>query len=72
MSGKILRSVRQKLIVISGIPLYRRSLYRGFVAYILMQLLPGHSIFNYRYTGDIVISKIVVSEFHCIKNKLCL
>ena len=43
--GKILRSVRQKLIVISGISLYRRSLYRGSVPYNLLQLLLGHSIF---------------------------
>ena len=52
MSGKILRSVRQKLIIISGISLYRSSLYRGSVPYILLQLLPGHSIFNYRYTVE--------------------
>ena len=64
ISGKILRSVRQKLIVISGISIYRRSLYRGSVPYILLQLLPGQKHI-YRYTGDIVISRIIVSGYHC-------
>jgi len=63
ISGKILRSVRQKLIAISGISLYRRSLYRGSVPYILLRRLPGHSIFI--VIPGIYISKIVLSGFHC-------
>ena len=68
--GMILRSVRQKLIVISGISLYRRSLYRGSVPYILLQLLPGHSIFIAipgisLYRGSLYRGSV---NFSCIEN----
>ena len=54
ISGKILRSVRQKLIAISGISLYRRSLYRGFCPIHFTATFAGTylSLYRgYRYIG---------------------
>ena len=41
ITGSVFRSVNNNPIVNSGISLFRRSLYRGFAPYILLQLLLG-------------------------------
>ena len=49
------------MIVLSGISLYRGSLNRDFVP-------SGANWFHTFYIGNIVISKIVISEFHCTES----
>ena len=59
------------MIVISGISLYRGSLNRDFVPYILLLHLPGSKMLIV-ISGNIVISRIAISGFHCIKGSVLL
>ena len=52
------------VIVKSGILLYRGSLSRGFVPYIILLTLAGLKNVN-RYIGNIVLSTIIMPWFHC-------
>ena len=75
ISGKILRSVRQKLIAISGISLYRRSLYRGFCPIHFTATFAGTylSLYRgYRYIEDRCIGvQLCISYFRNSYTKGC-
>ena len=68
ISGLILHLGCEIMIVTSGISLYPGSLSWGFVPYMTLHVtLAGMKNVNH-YIGIIVLSKFVISGFHCVRN----
>ena len=68
ITRNILRLLNNTPIVKPGISLYQRSLYMGFRLIHFTVTFAGQTIVD-RYTGNIVIPKIVKLGFHCITKK---